>query len=73
MIEDMRVIVMSMKAISHTNISALRTTPGSTALGPAYTSVLASTGQSLEYLVSADPSAFIDSVKGVRQALQVCF
>ena len=48
----------------------LRSTPGSTTLGPAYTSILASTGQSLEYLASADPSSFVALVKGVPQALQ---
>ena len=48
----------------------LRSTPGSTTLGPAYTSILASTGQSLEYLASADPSSFVAVVKGVPQALQ---
>lgn len=47
-----------------------RSTPGSTSLGPAYTSALAATGQALEFLASSDRSAFVKLVNGVAQALQ---
>jgi hypothetical protein len=46
-----------------------RSTPGSTSLGPAYTSSLAATGQALEFLAAADAAAFVAAVKGVPQAL----
>ena len=52
------------------NSAFFRSTPGSTSLGPAYTSALASTGQALEFLASSDRSAFVKSVNSVAQALQ---
>jgi len=52
------------------NCAFFRSTPGSTSLGPAYTSALASTGQALEFLASSDRSAFVKSVNSVAQALQ---
>lgn len=48
----------------------LRSTPGSTSLGPAFTSSLASTGQALEFLASTDLAEFVKVVKSVPLALQ---
>jgi hypothetical protein len=47
-----------------------RSTPGSTSLGAAYTSTLASTGQALEFLASSDRAAFVKTVYNVAQAVQ---
>ncbi len=61
-------------AITHANwakqnLDIERTTPGSNVDAPAYTSVLASTGQALEYLAGSNPAAFAQAVEAIPALL----
>jgi len=51
------------------NLDIERTTPGSNKLDPAYTSVLSSIGQALEYLSAQSPQAFAEQLSTVPALL----
>lgn len=52
------------------NIDLDRSTPGSNSDGPAYLSVLASTGDALSYLAGTDTATFASTIAGIPTLLQ---